>query len=99
MTSITDSDRLAVWTYKPKPRPKELIFLVALTTVPCRKDGWRRVRDLRLAGWVTQYIDVAELARVRARLIAAGLIDYRPGPGRGSGSYRIRVPGVRGASQ
>jgi hypothetical protein len=91
----TDRDRRAVFVYQPKPRPQELIFLIALTTVPCRSDGWRRVRDLRLAGWVTQHIDVAELARVRARLAAAGLIDYQPGPGRGSGSYRINVPGVR----
>jgi hypothetical protein len=90
---LTDRDRLAILAYHPKPRGDEFILLIVLTTFSCGKDGWRKAGDLAVTR--RAHIDSAALATQRGQLAAAGLIDYRPGPGRG-GSYRIKVPGVRG---
>lgn len=88
---MTGKGVLAILAVQPKPTGRQLLFLVALSTVTRHRDGWRKAGiDLlaRLSG-----LTAAEATRVRNELAGRGLIQYRPGlPGR-AGFYRITLPG------
>lgn len=74
----------------PKMPERQLRFLAALETVTPREGDWREIETGVLAGQAGESVNTA--ARARAELVAADLIEYRPGTGPGHpGRYRIRV--------
>jgi DNA-binding MarR family transcriptional regulator len=87
-----DKTRLAILAVKPKPPLRQLLFLIALSTVTRHRDDGSRKAGIdllaRRAG-----LTASEATRARNQLAARGLIKYRPGlPGR-AGHYRITLPG------
>ena len=77
----------------PQMPERQLRFLLALETFTRREDGWRPSGTELLAD--AAGLSPRTVAKARSELVAAGLIDYRRGDGRGHVStYQIRAPGV-----
>jgi hypothetical protein len=97
---------LAQWMARNDTRPQPEIRRAASTAMDAIDAMLAELHALRarLVGEIRASDDDAAgradelLARTRDELAAAGRIDCRPGPGRGSGGYRINVPGVRGSA-
>lgn len=70
---------------------RQLRFLLALETLTPGDDGWREAGTELVARYAGVSVNTA--ARARGDLMASGVIDYRPGSGRGHrGAYRMKVP-------
>ena len=74
----------------PSADEATLRWLIALETFPADADGWRFAGAPLLANLAHLAYSTSRVAR--DRLITAGVIEYRPGKGRGHrSSYRFRA--------
>lgn len=91
---MTNFGTRAILAALPEATPtRRLRFLLALETFTRSPDGWRAAGTELLA----ERAGLSQRTARRARndLVAAGVIDYRRGEGRGHASaYRIKVAGV-----
>lgn len=79
----------------PSPDEADLRWLIVLETFPADAKGWRQVGARLLAEEAGLAYSTSRAAR--DRLVAAGVVEYRPGSGRGNrSSYRfaaqLKVP-------
>jgi hypothetical protein len=75
----------------PSPDEADLRWLIVLETFPADAKGWRQVGAQLLAEEAGLAYSTSRQAR--DRLVAAGVVEYRPGNGRGNrSSYRFAAP-------
>jgi hypothetical protein len=75
----------------PKMPERRLRFLLALETVTCDADGWRKIGTGLLASKAG--LSVTTATRARRDLVASGAVEYERGDGKGHlSAYRMKVP-------
>jgi hypothetical protein len=90
---VTNFGTCAILALPPMPE-RQLRFLLALETFTRGGDGWREA-GIELLAKTAGFRSSRTADKARGELVSAGMVDYRPGGGRGHRSaYRIRVRGI-----
>lgn len=87
---MTSFEVTAILALLPKPSSRVMRLLLAISTFRSGEDSWRSIGAALLARTAGLSHNTADAARTDA--IKAGLIEYRPGNGKGNHSaYRLHV--------